>query len=187
MVLLGKNQHTSRAEGGNAPNTSTSVVLSFTSARVIKGMRLVGQLRAWRANHDVGEPTDLVMASLTVDQIISEVGGGVTEDLRVLELEVCAILKELDQWANFTDREAVRMMRTRELGSDATAEQIGQRVGAQWTLDYFGEPWKCRKCGEEISADTGGGPRDRESVFEIDDEESHSDYLPAGTMFAWGQ
>ena len=121
-------------------------------------MRLVGQLRVWRADHDVGEPTDLVMASLTVDQIISEVGGGVTEDLRVLELEVVAILKELDQWANFTDREAMRMMRMRELGNDATAEQVGERVGAQWALDFYGEPWKCQSAGRR-SAVTPTGDR----------------------------
>ena len=103
-------------------------------------MRLVGQLRAWRADHDVGDPAELVVASMTVDQIIGEVGGGVSEDMRVMELEVFAILKELDEWANFTDRAVMRMMHMQEPSDDETAEQAGERVGTRWAQDIFGEP-----------------------------------------------
>ena len=141
-------------------------------------MRLVEQLRAWRADHDVGDPAELVVASLAVEQIIREVGVGGSEDMRVIELEVFEILKELDEWASFSERETMRTTDTQEQGE---YHGVVQRVtGTRWAPDTLEEPWKCCKCGEVI---IGAVNRNRETVYVIGDDE----HLGQGVKFAWGQ
>ena len=91
-------------------------------------MRYVERSRGWRANHDTGAPAELVMASLAVEETIGELGDGVADDLHVLGVEVRAIPAELDQWTNFTDREAARRMRAREAGMQPQMQGVWTHV-----------------------------------------------------------